>query len=231
MSRMEELSKSILRSLLSDFLDRGLNSDALNDGYVGVSLAMLKKRYCSGNGAATVDFDLAFRELESRDLVNTGPVVPFENTPGSTLHIIGIRSKYEYVYLTEKGYKAAHKMLAAKSPKEAGPHITISGGHFHQSPIGNVATGGSNFSQRIESLAQPGDLRALRGSLEAAGAESHEIQELESELTSAGTHEEKQRAADGWLGRTARKAIAAARAFAVEVSAKAISEYLRPAGL
>jgi hypothetical protein len=104
---------------------------------------------------------------------------------------------------------------------------------YFQTIIGranNVAVGGSNFSQRHESCVQPGEFQALRGSLEAAGADAHEIQELESELTSANTPEERERAADGWLGRTARKAIAAARAFTVEVSAKAIAEYLRPPG-
>ena len=94
----------------------------------------------------------------------------------------------------------------------------------------NVAAGASNFSQRQESVVHAGDFQALRRSLESAGAESEEIKELESELTSVETSEEKQRVADGWLGGTTRKAVAAARAFMVEVSAKAIAEYFRPPG-
>lgn len=91
-----------------------------------------------------------------------------------------------------------------------------------------VAAGGSGFTQQQYVSVQPGDFASLRKNLETAGAQGCEIKELESELVCAQTPDEKQRVADSWLGRTARNAIAATRAFAVEVSAKAIAEYLRP---
>jgi hypothetical protein len=75
------------------------------------------------------------------------------------------------------------------------------------------------------------DVPEYRRSLEAAGAEGDEVGELDSDLTSAGALEEKQKVADGWLGRTARRAVAAARAFIVEASARAIAEYSRPPGM
>lgn len=93
----------------------------------------------------------------------------------------------------------------------------------------NVATGGSNLSQTI--TIQPGDFEALRSSLQAAGAKDCEIEELKAELSSTQNLEERQRRADSWIGRTARQAYAAARAFAVDISAKAIAEFLRPPGL
>ena len=105
--------------------------------------------------------------------------------------------------------------------------------HFHTIIYGgtnNVAAGSANFSQFQGSMVSPGDFAALQESLKAAGAESGEIRELESELASAGTPADKQRVVDSWLGRTTRAALAATRAFAVEVSAKAMAEYLRPPG-
>jgi len=90
-----------------------------------------------------------------------------------------------------------------------------------------VAAGSSHFSQHYISV-RPGDLVSLRKSLETAGARPSEIEELESELASAQTPQERQRVAGSWIGRTARNAVTAARAFAVEVSEKAIAEFLRP---
>jgi hypothetical protein len=136
MSEVEGLSKAILRLLLADFVDRTLGSSALSEGYNGVSLAVLKDRCSSDGTASPVDFDLALKDLEERGLIDTGPLVPFDNPPGAALVVIGLLSKYEYAYLTEKGYKAAQEARSTKSPKSARLSVHISGGHFHQSPIG-----------------------------------------------------------------------------------------------
>jgi hypothetical protein len=90
----------------------------------------------------------------------------------------------------------------------------------------SISAGGAGFTQSI--VVQPYDLASLRSALSAAGIMPEEIDELTTDLARASTPTQKQSAADGWLGRTARRAVAAGRAFVVEVSAKAIAEYLRP---
>jgi hypothetical protein len=86
-------------------------------------------------------------------------MVPYENTPGSQVVVIAIFSKREFVYLTEKGYKAAQKSNAKQRSPAARVHI--SGGNFHQSPIGIGSTVNqavnfniSNDSEVIEYLAK-----------------------------------------------------------------------------
>jgi hypothetical protein len=54
-----------------------------------------------------VDFDLALKELEEKELIGTGPMEVIENPPDSFVNFVGLYSKREYVYLTEKGYKTA----------------------------------------------------------------------------------------------------------------------------
>lgn len=92
----------------------------------------------------------------------------------------------------------------------------------------NLANASHNFIQN--SSVPPGNFQILRGFLQSSGANSDEITELETELQRAKTPNEKQQVADTWLGRTTRNAIAAARTFVVEISAKAIAEFLRPPG-
>jgi hypothetical protein len=77
--------------------------------------------------------------------------------------VIAIFSKREYVYLTEKGYRAAQKPAA--KPRSPLPSVHISGGTFHQSPIGigSTVNQGATFNidndgEVIEYLAK---LRAL----------------------------------------------------------------------
>jgi hypothetical protein len=132
MSRFEELSREILNDLLVDFMNRGLSLGELSHGYAGVSLVWLKEQY----GQSAVDFDLALKEHVEGDFVDTGPKVPFENTPGSGFVVFGVRSMREHAYLTEKGYKAAQKGARTQKPRPPASHVYISGGTFHQSPIG-----------------------------------------------------------------------------------------------
>jgi hypothetical protein len=166
MSPLDDLAKHILADVLADFLVKKLGSDALSEGYVGASIVALEMKYCSGGSHSKIDFDLTMKQLEESKFVETGPMVPYENTPGSQLVIVAIFSKREYVYLTEKGYRAAQKPAA--KPRLPAPSVHISGGTFHQSPIGIVGTVNQavtfnidNDSEVIEYLAK---LRALHDS-------------------------------------------------------------------
>ena len=148
MDNVEELSNEILRHLRADFVARSPTSNDLADGYVGPNLAILKTHF-SDNGASSVDFDLAMKELEEAGLVETGPLVPFDNHPGSSVVVIGLFSNREYAFLTEKGYKAAQQPGSSRKPRgTTNLHVNISGGHFQQSPIGI----GDHINQSISSL-------------------------------------------------------------------------------
>jgi len=133
MSTIDDLVKQILADVVADFRMRSLGSDALYEGYVGVSLVEVERKYCTDGPHSKVDFDLALKQLEEAKFVETGPMAAYENTPGSQLVFIGTFSKREFLYLTEKGYKAAQR--STPKPSSSAPHVHISG-NFHQSPIG-----------------------------------------------------------------------------------------------
>lgn len=163
---MDEPTKSILRQLLAEFRERNLTSTDLRRGYIGLTSIELKNR-CADEKICEVDYDLAFNELVSKTLIHTGPMVPYENPPYSRVVMVGLYSKREYVYLTERGYKEAIKM-ASTAPSRLKPSkssIHIKGGTFHNSPIGvgenvtqtvNVSTAGSDemFAQLREEVAR-----------------------------------------------------------------------------
>ncbi len=108
MGKVEQVSKQILAYLLSNFQERELGVESLQHGYVGIALSDLKQKCFDADGTTTiVDFDLALKDLEDKRLIDTGPMVPYDNPPNSSVLVIGLFSKREYVYLTEKGYKAA----------------------------------------------------------------------------------------------------------------------------
>jgi hypothetical protein len=160
---LDDLAKHVLSDVLADFRARNLGSEALSKGYIGASLVEIEMKYCAGGSYSKVDFDLAMKELEESKFIGTGPMVPYENTPGSQVVIIAIFSKREYVYLTEKGYRTAQK--PALKPRSPAPNVHISGGTFHQSPIGVGGTVNQavnfnidNDAEVIEYLAK---LRAL----------------------------------------------------------------------
>jgi len=106
-TKLDTVARQILSDLLAAFLEQKLGADALQNGYVGVSLPKLIQRYCDSGTVLQVDFDLAIKQLEDNKLIGTGPMVPYENTPGSSVLILTIYSKREYCYLTEEGYRAA----------------------------------------------------------------------------------------------------------------------------
>jgi hypothetical protein len=108
MGKIEEVSTQILRVLLEDFQTRELDAGALEDGYIGIPIVQLREKcFRYDNTTTSVDFDLALKKLERKKLVDTGPMQAHENPPGSILIVIGVFSKREYVYLTERGYQAA----------------------------------------------------------------------------------------------------------------------------
>jgi pyrimidine deaminase RibD-like protein len=116
MGNVDDLAKQILADLVADFRAKDLGSDELDMGYVGPFIAALATKYCTNGPHSKVDFDLALKQLEESKFVATGPMVPHENTPGSGLIFTGVYSKREFVYLTEKGYKAAQKPAKRRSP-------------------------------------------------------------------------------------------------------------------
>jgi hypothetical protein len=81
--KISQESKHILGCLLQDFRARGLGADALEFGYDGMALQELKKRSLAADNTTTaVDFDLASKELEEKELVGTGPMDVVDNSPG-----------------------------------------------------------------------------------------------------------------------------------------------------
>jgi hypothetical protein len=136
---ISELAKNILQDLRDGFVAQSLSTQALTHGYVGPPISQLRQKY---SVHTQVDFDLALKELEEALFVKTGPMVPFDNRPGSNVFIVGLFSKREYMYLTEAGYRAMAE-VGSRKLRTNPPHVHISG-TFHQSPIGI----GDQFTQQ-----------------------------------------------------------------------------------
>src|SRR6267154_3713554 len=120
----DDLSKQILADVVADFRAKDLGTDALSKEYVGPSIAALRLKYSADRQYSKVDFDLALKHLEESKFIDTGPMVPHDNPPGSGLVFMGGRSKREFVYLTEKGYKAAQKSIAKPRPPTPSEHVS-----------------------------------------------------------------------------------------------------------
>ncbi|WP_368938597.1 hypothetical protein [Morganella morganii] len=135
--QLDEAAKQILGTLLVDFSDRGLTAKDLKNGYQGPNIKALATAVCSMADFNTVDFDVAFGDLEKTKMIKTGPIVMMENDPNSRVVLIGTYSKREYVYLTEAGYKESRK--APNRPKHIQRiinNLTINGGHFSNAQLG-----------------------------------------------------------------------------------------------
>jgi hypothetical protein len=133
---ISDASQKILSALLAEFREKHLGVEQLRDTYQGLSPVALRSICCADERFSDVDFDLAMKELDEADLVKTGPLEPYENTPGSSVTILALISKNEYSHLTEEGYRLATRLRSSKPTKTPVPHVHISGGTFHQSPIG-----------------------------------------------------------------------------------------------
>jgi hypothetical protein len=157
-SKLDDLATELLAEVLADFRSQGLESDHLSEEYEGPTISSLEMHFCRDGGHSKVDFDLALKDLEKGKLIDTGPHVPYKNDPHSSVAIIAIFSKREFVYLTEKGYKTAQQ--SAKKPKTRERPVYVSG-NFHNSPVAigdtvNQATtiNIENDSEVIEYLAK-----------------------------------------------------------------------------
>jgi uncharacterized protein (TIGR02391 family) len=113
MDNLDEIKDDVLRELISDFRSRKLSFENLESGYEGIPLSALK----SAHEESSVNFELALKELEDAELVDTGPMLAHENDRDSPIVLIGVYSAREYTFLTERGYKAALKLGKAKSTK------------------------------------------------------------------------------------------------------------------
>jgi hypothetical protein len=154
MGALDNLAKQILEDAVTDFADKRLGTDSLSKEYAGAAIAVLETKYCNDGPYSKVDFDLALKQLEEGELVKTGPMTFFENKPASRLVILATYSKREYVYLTEKGYRAAQRKTGRR-PSSSIP-VNISGNFYH-STIGV----GESVTQTI-SFNDPKDLDSLR---------------------------------------------------------------------
>ncbi len=152
---LDEPEKMILSALLTEFREKGLGTRELQNTYRGLSPAALRSTCCADGGLRPVDFDLAMKALDECELVKTGPMEPYQNPPGSMVTVIAFFSKNLHSYLTEEGYKAATRLGTAKRTSTVPPpRVHISGGTFHQSPIGV----GTQVSQTVNISASADDL-------------------------------------------------------------------------
>ncbi|WP_376967717.1 hypothetical protein ABNQ39_36405 (plasmid) [Azospirillum sp. A26] len=145
MTASGDLSEIILNDALSDFQKQNLGIADLERGYVGLQLKAIMEQYVLIGLHTQVEFELAIKELEVAKLIDTGPYVPYENDPGSSVLLFGGSSKREYIFLTEKGYKAASIARRPKIAPIAAHSVHISRGVFHQSPLGI----GTNIRQDV----------------------------------------------------------------------------------
>ena len=130
MPSIDSIKERILIALLEDFRSKELGADSLKRDYEGVAIRSLHEML---NGEAKVDVYLAFKELEEKKLIGTGPMEAYENKPGSSIMILGVFSKREYAYLKEGGYKiaAAYPASAAKKYKSKASLAAALEKHFY----------------------------------------------------------------------------------------------------
>lgn len=134
---LNDLALEILAFLKADFTQNNRTTKDLLDGYVGMKMADLQSRFLDNGATSRVDYDLALKALEDRKLVGTGPMEMYDNKPGSSVVIMAFFSKREFIYLKEEGYKMAEeKPKTPRLPASSRQTVNITGGHFHQSPIG-----------------------------------------------------------------------------------------------
>lgn len=135
--QLDEAAKQILGTLLADFTDRGLTAQDLKKGYEGPNIEALATAVCSVGDFTSVDFEVAFGDLEKVKMIKTGPMAMYDNDSNSSVIIIASYSKREFVYLTETGYKESRK--APNRPlrvQRIVNNLTITGGQFTNTQLG-----------------------------------------------------------------------------------------------
>jgi len=111
----EQILEYILRDLLADFLEKQLNSSALSSGYVGVSIPVLFGRYSTEDFVSQVDFDLEIKDLESKQLANTGPMAPYETCRVPAIDDLDeLRACLQYAKVPDAYWKAKGKEMLEK---------------------------------------------------------------------------------------------------------------------
>jgi hypothetical protein len=108
-AQLDEASKQILGTLFAEFTEKDYGAEDLKNGYEGPNIELVATAVCNSDEVTKVDFEIAFSDLEKQGLIKTGPMAVMENDPNSSVIFIGMYSKREYVYLTEKGYKSARQ--------------------------------------------------------------------------------------------------------------------------
>ncbi|EMO5718317.1 hypothetical protein INF73_03220 [Enterobacter cloacae complex sp. P6RS] len=139
--QLDEAAKQILGTLLADFTDRGLTAQDLKKGYEGPNIEALATAVCSVADFTSVDFEVAFGDLEKAKMIKTGPMAMYDNDRNSSVIIIASYSKREFVYLTEAGYKESRK--APNRPQKVQRivnNLTITGGQFTNTQLGQGET-------------------------------------------------------------------------------------------
>lgn len=102
-----------------------------------MSLVELQSQFLGNSAVSRVDYDLALKALEDRNFVGTGPMDVYDNEPDSSVVILAIFSKREYIYLKEEGYKMAEEKPNVSRPAASSRQtVNITGGTFYQSPVG-----------------------------------------------------------------------------------------------
>lgn len=163
-----DASQFILAQLLDEFRQRKLTSHDLRNTYQGLSPAELKNRAVS-EGISDVDFDLAMSDLDSHEMVKTGPMKLYDQEPYSPLTVIGFYSKNQYSYLTEEGYKEATR-TQSRNPTTSHKAPIIHGDQYinygHAGAIGPQSTGTIKFQQQWNAIHHQVDLPVLTNELE-----------------------------------------------------------------
>ncbi|MBG3079011.1 hypothetical protein I4632_02040 [Proteus mirabilis] len=171
--QLDEAAKQILGTLLADFNDRGLTAEDLRNGYEGPQIVALATAVCNIDDITQVDFDVAFSELEKNQLIKTGPMEPYKNKPGSRALIIASFNKREYVYLAEKGFKAARR--TPNRPERVNRvvnNVHISGGQFNNLQLATGDTVSQNMS--IANNSDSDAVKQLISILESQGLQATE---------------------------------------------------------
>jgi hypothetical protein len=220
---LDEPAKTILSVLLTEFREKGFGMEELRNTYRGLSPAALKSTCCADGKLSDVDFDLAMSDLDEDDLVKTGPMAAYDNPPGSDVVILALYSKNEYSYLTEEGYKAATRLGVTRPPRMSVPNVHISGGTFHQSPIG-VGTQVSQTVQQQHNIVT-GDWEHLAKVLRTAGVSQPELDALSTAVKEDGKTMGAR--VKGWIEKTAPKVLSGGVKIGVSVGQTLLVEYLK----
>lgn len=205
MSPAGNLSHVILLDALCDFRNRNLNTEDLCEGYEGLLVSTMFEKHVSGEKFTKVDFDLSLDDLERDGFITTGPYIPYENDPNSSLLIFGGHSRREYISLTENGYRMARSLTTTKVDRSLGNSVNISGGVFHNSPIG---VGAEVNQTPVYSITASDDLDALRIELERlCKAALPEASTTPERLAAIGKLAEAQMAAEAGDGRKVEQSL------------------------